>query len=106
LPSQGGEEVLLRVPWAVDLVLCEHLAIAIDESREDLRPTDVEPMTRAATARATIATRMAEGDKPYRLYRGGRKKGKVLSERRRAPRRSPRARPVRRGGDAGASGSA
>jgi len=26
---------------------------------------------------ATIATRMAEGDKPYRLYRGGRKKGKV-----------------------------
>ena len=28
-------------------------------------------------AGATITTRMAEGEKPYRLYRGGRKKGKV-----------------------------
>lgn len=46
--------------------------------------------------RATIAPRMAEGQKPYRLYRGGRAKGKVpLSEstpRETASPRAPRAR--------------
>jgi LCP family protein required for cell wall assembly len=41
-------------------------------------PPASSPMTTgASTAGATITTRMAEGVKPYRLYRGGRKKGKV-----------------------------
>ena len=45
------------------------------------RSTPITSSGGALTARATIASRMAVGDKPYRLYRGGRAKGKVPLER-------------------------
>ena len=43
----------------------------------------------ASTAGATITARMAEGTKPYRLYRGGRKKGKVPLQTRARPTTQP-----------------
>jgi polyisoprenyl-teichoic acid--peptidoglycan teichoic acid transferase len=45
--------------------------------------------TGASTAGATITARMAEGQKPYRLYRGGRKKGKVPLGQARRPTTQP-----------------
>src|SRR5262245_37263349 len=41
------------------------------------------------SSRATITPRMAEGTKPYRLYRGGRKKGKVPLQRQARPTTQP-----------------
>ena len=52
------------------------LALAVDHPGRDLRPADVDtdgPFGHAAT----IRRRMAQGEKPYRVYRGGRVKGRV-----------------------------
>ena len=66
-------------------------------------PTSSAMTTGASTAGATITPRMAVGDKPYRLYRGGRKKGKVpLSSTSRPPTQPRHARRERR--SAGAAG--
>src|SRR5262249_58187954 len=53
------------------------------------RPTSTARTGAAAKARATITARMAEGVKPYRLYRGGRSKGKVPLDGRSRPDRTP-----------------
>ena len=67
----------------------EDLTVAVDHPGCDLRPADVDtdgPFGHAAT----IRRRMAQGEKPYRVYRGGRVKGRVptLGQPERAPART------------------
>src|SRR5215211_3128851 len=65
-------------------------------------PPRSTPITRlAATARGTLLRRMPSEEKPYRVYRGGRTKGKVPAPARPGRRRDGRGLRGRRGGDGG-----
>ena len=65
-----------------DLDRAADRAVARDESREDLRPAEVDPDNTLFThVAATITARMPEQEKPYRVYKGGRAKGKVPLQR-------------------------
>src|SRR4051794_2441223 len=65
-----------------DLDRAADRAVAQDESCEDLRPAEVDPDNTLFThVAATITARMPEQEKPYRVYRGGRAKGKVPLQR-------------------------
>ena len=72
------------------------LVTQVDDSLRSTTPERIfvpptsTPITRERPRpRATIAPRMAEGDKPYRRYRGGRVKGRVPLERRKQPAAQP-----------------
>src|SRR4029453_1984577 len=85
------EQLVLRLGRRRPLDAPQDRAFAVDDSRRDLRPADVEtdgPFCHAAT----IRRRMAQGEKPYRVYRGGRVKGRVptLGKPERAPSRTDR----------------
>jgi LCP family protein required for cell wall assembly len=80
------EERLLGRGRADPLDLAVATAFPVDEPGEDLRPADVDcddAVTRHAAA--TISSRMPADDKPYRLYRGGRSKGRVPLQRHLTP---------------------
>src|SRR5262245_2702003 len=66
--------------------------VAVNDPRGDLRPADVDPDRELLRHAATIVRRMAQGEKPYRVYRGGRVKGRVptLPKPERAPPRTDR----------------
>ena len=65
-----------------DLDRAADRAVARDESCEDLRPAEVDPDNTLFThVAATITARMPEQEKPYRVYKGGRAKGKVPLQR-------------------------
>ncbi|TMK78422.1 MAG: hypothetical protein E6G45_06510 [Actinobacteria bacterium] len=72
-------------------------ALAIDQSRRHLRAADIDPNRPLRSHLATIVRRMAQGEKPYRVYRGGRVKGKVptLTAPERAPARDGDRKPLR-----------
>jgi LCP family protein required for cell wall assembly len=73
-----------------------HVAGVVDDAGEDLRPAEVDTDdTPAAHQAGTLLRRMAPKDKPYRVYRGGRVKGKV-------PTAPTRARPSPSDGNVGA----
>jgi polyisoprenyl-teichoic acid--peptidoglycan teichoic acid transferase len=77
------EHGLLRLPRGRDLRGGADVSVTIDDAGEDLRPAEVDTdhALRPHSA-ATIPPRMPDQEKPYRLYRGGRVKGKVPLERR------------------------
>jgi polyisoprenyl-teichoic acid--peptidoglycan teichoic acid transferase len=57
-------------------------AVAQHQPCEDLRPAEVDPDNTLFThVAATITARMPEQEKPYRVYKGGRAKGKVPLQR-------------------------
>ena len=65
-----------------DLDRAADRAVARDESGEDLRPAEVDSdNTLFMHVAATITARMPEQEKPYRVYKGGRAKGKVPLQR-------------------------
>ena len=65
-----------------DLDRAADRAVARNESGEDLRPAEVDPDNTLFThVAATITARMPEQEKPYRVYKGGRAKGKVPLQR-------------------------
>ena len=65
-----------------DLDRAADRAVARDESGEDLRPAEVDSDNTLFThVAATITARMPEQEKPYRVYKGGRAKGKVPLQR-------------------------
>ena len=77
-----AQHLLLRSVRGCDLDRAPDRPVARDEAGEDLRPAEVDPdnaffMHRAAT----ISARMPEQEKPYRVYKGGRAKGKVPLQR-------------------------
>ena len=97
--SSSASERLLRIERRRPLVPAHDLAVARDDAGEDLRPAEVDAdRVRAAPPSAgTVTRRMAaSGEKPYRVYRGGRTKGKVplagdaTASARRRPRRRRR----------------
>ncbi len=71
-----------------------HPAVGIDDPRQDLRPAEVD--TDHAACRlmppGTLLRRMAPDEKPYRVYKGGRIKGKVPSAPARASKTGPTSR--------------
>src|SRR5262249_13433415 len=69
----------------------EDATLEVDHAGRDLRPADVDTDCPFGHA-ATIRRRMAQGEKPYRVYRGGRVKGRVptLGKPERAPSRTDR----------------
>ena len=79
----GGSRTVLLVTQVDD-------SLPIDDSGADLRPAHVDSDHEGApTAAGYHSARMAEGDKPYRRYRGGRVKGRVPLERRKQPAAQP-----------------
>lgn len=57
-------------------------AVALDETGEDFRPAEVDPDNAFFMhLAATITARMPEQEKPYRVYKGGRAKGRVPLQR-------------------------
>ena len=85
-----------------DLDRAADRAVARDESGEDLRPAEVDPDNTLFThVAATITARMPEQEKPYRVYKGGRAKGKVPLQR---PTRRPEQEDSGRGAPSSAPG--
>ena len=75
---ERSQHVRLGLARAMHLVPRVHVPVPIHESGQDLRTAHVEPDHEGSRHGAGYhSARMAVGDKPYRLYRGGRKKGKV-----------------------------
>ena len=76
------------------------LPVGVDDPGQDLRPAEVDAddALRRSCPAGNLTRRMAPEEKPYRVYRGGRAKGKVPRRPRagRAPRRQGR-----RAGDGG-----
>ena len=77
-----GQHLLLRSVRGRDLDRAPDRAVARDEAGKNLRSAEVDSdnaffMHRAAT----ITARMPEQEKPYRVYKGGRAKGKVPLQR-------------------------
>ena len=65
-----------------DLDRAADRAVTRDESGEDLRPAEVDSdNTLFMHVAATITARMPEQEKPYRVYKGGRAKGRVPLQR-------------------------
>lgn len=84
-----GEERLLTRGGRCDLDRTPDGAVSRDGSGEDLRPANVDsddPVRRHGAA--TIPGLMPAQDKPYRVYRGGRVKGRVPLARDAAPARA------------------
>ena len=113
VPDRGGAVLEQVLDDAVDRL--EHLRlgpvrrrdldraadrpVARDEAGEDLRPAEVDPDNTFFThVAATITARMPEQEKPYRVYKGGRAKGKVPLQRPAADRRQGFRRRRRRDG--------
>ena len=81
-PSIAPEHLGLRPRRRRDLDRAADRAVARDEAGEDLRPAEVDPDNTFFThVAATITARMPEQEKPYRVYRGGRAKGRVPLQR-------------------------
>ena len=80
LPDGGLEPVeerLLGLERASAYSRCADRAVARDEAGEDLRPADVDTDHVVTTGGGYHNPPDAVGEKPYRVYRGGRAKGKV-----------------------------
>ena len=95
---ERGEELRLGGRRASALSIVRPIgAVARDEPGEDLRPAEVDAddAVCAHAAAATIPGRMPDGEKPYRVYEGGRVKGQGPA--RSAGRRRRRAAALRRG---------
>ena len=78
----GPENLVLRAVRRRDLDRSSNRPVARDEAGENLRAAEVDSdnaffMHRAAT----ISARMPEQEKPYRVYKGGRAKGRVPLQR-------------------------
>ena len=73
--SSASCELERRRPLDRALEACPE---SVEHPGEDLRPAEVDPdHTPAGHPAGTLLRRMAPDDKPYRVYRGGRVKGKV-----------------------------
>ena len=80
---EAVEHGVLGVRGCRHLLRDADLPRPLDHAREDLRPAEVDPDDQISLHRAaTITPRMPDQEKPYRLYRGGRVKGRVPLERR------------------------
>ena len=73
------EQLLLRARRRRHLVALVHAPLVVDRPGQDLRAAEVDAddALGGSQAAATIPGRMADGEKPYRVYKGGRAKGKV-----------------------------
>ncbi len=81
-----GEELRLAARRRGNLDRAAYPAVSCDRSCEDLRPADVHPDDQVwRHDAATIPGLMPAQDKPYRLYRGGRVKGRVPLARHTSP---------------------
>jgi polyisoprenyl-teichoic acid--peptidoglycan teichoic acid transferase len=89
-PVELLEERSLAGGGGRDLDRSPDRAVSRDHAGEHLRPADVHPdgQVRRHDA-ATIPGLMPAQDKPYRVYRGGRAKGRVPLARHTAPPRTP-----------------
>ena len=106
-PSIARQHLLLGSVRGGDLDRAADRPVARDETGEDLRPAEVDPDNTFFThVAATITARMPEQEKPYRVYKGGRAKGKVPLQRPPADRvaRIPAAADDPRSRGSGASG--
>ncbi len=73
-----AQHLLLRSVGCCDLDRPADRPVPRDEAGENLRPAEVDPDNAFFThVAATISARMPEQAKPYRVYKGGRAKGKV-----------------------------
>lgn len=78
----GAEDLLGRSVWRRDLDRASDRPVARDQTRENLRSAEVDSDNTLFMHRAaTITARMPEQEKPYRVYKGGRAKGKVPLQR-------------------------
>ncbi len=76
------QHLLLRSVRRRDLDRPPDRAIAGHEPRKDLRPAEIDSdNTLFIHVAATITARMPEQEKPYKVYRGGRAKGRVPLQR-------------------------
>jgi len=81
-PVDRAEHVGLASVGGRDLDRAADRPVARDEAGENLRPAEVDPDNTFFThVAATITARMPEQEKPYRVYKGGRAKGKVPLQR-------------------------
>ncbi len=89
-PVDGLEHPLLTGRRGRDLDRAPDRSVTRDEARQNLRPAEIDPDNAFFMhVAATISARMPEQAKPYRVYKGGRAKGKVPLQRPPAGRRTP-----------------
>ena len=91
-----SSDVLLRRDRRRRLAVALDRAVAVDEAGEDLRPAEVDAddAVRLQERADNITAAWPSGEKPYRVYRGGRHEGKGSAAAARRRRRRARRRPT------------